>query len=710
MRSAPEPRRAPRTLPAGALALCRAVRVPLLALLPALLLALLLGGLPLAGQTPPDTISPDTVAPDTLPDDTFPADTIPGDTIPADTLPIDTIPADPVPGDTIPADTAVADTAAAPPLENLPRLSPLVPAGMETAVWEWDREELLANRALTLAELLEQIPGVVALRGGDYGTPRMASALGVGGGGIRVFRDGVEMLPLEGSVPDLARVGLGGLEGVRVRRTGRGFRIELESIRPDDHRPYSLVEAGTGDLDTNLFRGAFVHPTALGGNLGLALDRIDTRGPESENPGSVSSIWLRYSYLRGDRFGVVAEFNRGTSDRDTRFVPGEVTRTDWTLRGRARITDGVVAEAFWNSASLATDSAGPDFEPFPFRTDSRTQLGGALTARRGFLGGRAAVRTFSGEGLADRRISAELSATDAEIGGVAASWSRESWPDRTPTRTLLRGWTAPLYGLSVFGSIEDYERAVPFLPALPARSVDGPGTGPGSERPPGSPELPHFVTAPRFTRGTSTRLGARFRWRGLDLAGARLTKEADTVHPFGLPVDRGGPSLEVDERREGWEIAFRLPLLLDGLALTGSGQRWEIGRVPDTDAPAADPVLSWPYFPRRTWAAALDYHDTFYPTGNLEIWADVGVVGRDRMLVPAAPVEPEGGNVAGPSPEVATVPFYQSWYARLQIRVVTVRVFVTWENFTVREENQDFPGRDLPSTRALYGVRWTLWN
>ncbi len=56
------------------------------------------------------------------------------------------------------------------------------------------------------------------------------------------------------------------------------------------------------------------------------------------------------------------------------------------------------------------------------------------------------------------------------------------------------------------------------------------------------------------------------------------------------------------------------------------------------------------------------------------------------------------------------VPFYQSWFVRLQIRIVTVRAFIMWENFTLRQRNQDFPDRILPATRSLYGVRWTLWN
>jgi hypothetical protein len=59
---------------------------------------------------------------------------------------------------------------------------------------------------------------------------------------------------------------------------------------------------------------------------------------------------------------------------------------------------------------------------------------------------------------------------------------------------------------------------------------------------------------------------------------------------------------------------------------------------------------------------------------------------------------------------LASVPFYQSWYGSLEVRIVTVRAFVRWENFTIRRNLQDFPDRLLPQTRAEYGIRWTMWN
>ena len=61
-------------------------------------------------------------------------------------------------------------------------------------------------------------------------------------------------------------------------------------------------------------------------------------------------------------------------------------------------------------------------------------------------------------------------------------------------------------------------------------------------------------------------------------------------------------------------------------------------------------------------------------------------------------------------PGLTGVPFYQSWYARVQVRIVTVRIFFTWENFTLRQNLQTFPGRKLPFARTLFGLRWDMWN
>lgn len=666
--------------------------------LPASLLwILLLGAGPrgLPAQTPPDTLAPPDTAADTVPGDE-PTPGVAPDTLSPDTLPVpepegtDTLP----PLEGAPGDTASADSVAA-RVDTLPALPEGIPPGAAAGVWEWSREEIMAARAHTLAELLAEVPGLIALRGGDYGMPRTVAFPGAAGGGMRIFRDGVEHVPLSGSVPDLARIGLGGIDRVRVERSFGGLRVELRSHRPADPRPFSVVEAGTGDLDTNLLRGAFLHPSALGGNAGVALDRVDSQGRDFQQPGSSSSIWLRYTFVGGDRFGVAAELTRATQDRDTLFLPSRVTRTDWSVRVRGRLAEGLVADAFWALADLETDTSDvtdPAEAAFPFRSDARTQLGARIAVRRGPLFGRFAVRSFDGEGLPSSSLEAEAGARLSGWGGVAGTWRRDAWDPRAVTTVGVRAWTRDYRGLSAFGSWEEFERGVPFLPPVPA---DDGGNGTEGGAPDGGTAGDGSPPGPSFTTGAVGRLGLRFAWRGLDAWAAALTTEADSLHPLGLPMDRARASLAGGERI-GWETSFRIPLLLlDGLDLVGAGQVWE---------PRAEP---WPYFPRRTWNGAVSFHDTFLPSENLELWVDVGMEGRDPMLVPS-PVPGTDGDAA-PSPPV-TVPAYRSWYARLQVRVVTVRVFVNLDNFMRRRVNQDFPGLLLPLNRTVFGVRWTLWN
>jgi hypothetical protein len=176
------------------------------------------------------------------------------------------------------------------------------------------------------------------------------------------------------------------------------------------------------------------------------------------------------------------------------------------------------------------------------------------------------------------------------------------------------------------------------------------------------------------------------------LSAARLRLDTDSLLILGLPMDRDGLTLPGIER-SGWEFAGRVPLsfVLDGLSFDGSATFWDEGAR---------------YLPKRSYQGGFVYHDTFLPTGNLELWGSLGVEGRDPMLVPLA----DPAAVPTEEAEPTQVPFYQSWYALIQVRVLQLRIFVAWENFTVRKGNRDFPGRNLPIFRAHYGIRWYLWN
>lgn len=618
---------------------------------------------PGSAQVPPDTVVVDTaVVADTLRRDTVP---------PTDTL-------GPRPRGAVP-DSVSADTI----FYNLPALDGIGRAGWAQGVWVWERDDLRSSGALTLADLLADVPGVIPLFGGDHGTPVGVTAFGVGGGRVRVLRDGFEVVPLEGGVTDLARVGLVGISRVRVERAMGELVIRLDGLEHDDGRAYSLIEAGTGDQNTNFFRGTFADPVALGGSAGIGLERVDARGARGDEPGNVTGSWLRYQLHRGNEAGLAVDFRRVGSESAATMYASPVTRTDVTVRGRTRLGGGVTAEAYWGKSSHDVED---EDTAYALEGGSRSQFGARAGVVRGPLSAGAAWRRFGGDGLPSSRLDLEGAVDEPRAGGVAASFGRASWSGAATSAARVRGWTRPVLGLSLFGSWESGTYGARSLP------VSGPPVADSAaEEPPDT-----VAPAPLFrvSDGNARRLGAQWTWGSLALAGALLEMEVDSLLPLGLEPDRGQPVLPGGSR-SGWEVWGRLPTPWEPLTLEGSLQQWDEG---------------WSYLPRRTYTAAISFHDVYLASENFEWWWTVGVRGHDPMTVrQVVGLETdEEGRVVGP--ELATVPFYQNWYLRMQIRIVSMHVFVGWDNFAVRRDLQSYPGRLLPITRAVYGIRWTLWN
>jgi hypothetical protein len=521
------------------------------------------------------------------------------------------------------------------------------------------------------------------------------------------------MLPLEGSVVDLARMGLGGLRSVRVVRSATDLIIELESVLAEGGQPYSLVEAGTGDLNSNLFRGTFSHPRALGGVVALAMERVDTRGPRGEEPGVSQGVWLRYARPLPWDGVLVFDYGSRSSEREGLYSPGSASRSDWSLRTRWNPFNGFVGDLYYGSSSIKTEE--PDTLPFDPR--SRTQAGAILSYDSPWLRASGHMRKLSGDGLPETTAHVQARTLMGRFGGLSGEMTWEDWAGKSVSRNRFQAWTSPVWGLSLFAEWGSGEWGLPYLPAVvpsPADQAPDPEDEMDDTEPVDS--FPPVVPGPRFAEHTGTRYGARFNWRGFSLSGALLEVESDSLFLMGLPTDRAGGT-QVGGIRKGFEAAARVPLYPHGFSLVGWWQKWDQADdvyegSPDQDAgttllPEAE--TPWRYLPSESYLASLSFHDTFYPTGNLEVWFDLGARGRSPMAVPLMEeVEMGGGENVRAVPSM--VPFYQSWFVRLQIRIVSVRAFIMWENFTVRQRNQDFPGRILPATRSLYGVRWTLWN
>ncbi len=631
-------------------------------------------GMPHSRDTVPD--EPPPMEPDTLPELPPPPD-------------LDTIPDQEIPeAEIAPEDSIIP--------RNLPEMSQPVPPGWRTGIWEWDREGIQASRAVTLAELLEEVPGVLGIRGGDHGNPVTILGMGLGPGRVRVFVDGSELAPLDGGVLDLSRIGLVGLDRVRVERRMGEIRVHLLGMQMVDPRVYTLLEVGTGDLQTNLFRGTFAHPDALGGNVLLALDRIDTDGPARQEPGAAYGVHLRHAILRNEDGGLAWSVRRMTSRRTEDFFdPRDVNRTDWRLQGRYRIWQDILADGFYHHSSLGVGGDGADADTL-ITQEARSQVGGRLALDRGSWWAEAEARRQGGTGWPDGVQGVEAGALLGNFVGASASMERQSWDGEAGTTLHGRLWTSPVLGVSLFAEGESGRKAVPSMvfPELPAEEPPESGNGDGDEANGDEENGTEVVDRypPRFQELTGFRVGAEFQQGDLSLGAAFLGVDPDSLHPTGLPFDRGGPTV-AGGMRTGIELSGRVPLtpLLDGLTLQGEGQIWEA--MPD-----------WSYGPEKSWDVGIRYHNVFFDTRNLEVWTDVGLRGRDRMAVPLAdPGDPEAGGLQG-------VPVNQSYYARVQIRVVSAKIFIQWDNFTFRDDNMDLPDRALPRTRVFYGVRWTLWN
>jgi hypothetical protein len=606
--------------------------------------------MPLAGdlRLPVDTVRP--------PRDTTkaPADAIPLpgiDTIPP--IPGDTIP--PAPGDTVPTDTLKPVVVVAP---FQPGEAPRWTAG----VWEWDRDALLRSTALTLTELLAQIPGVTPIRSGFLGHPETAALPGGTGGFSEIYLDGFALDPLDAGTYDLSRLELVHLNRVRVERRGGGLRVDLETVAPTDHRPFSMVEAGTGDSGARMVRGTFMTPDFIVGPLALGIERLEGSGLFATEPANTFTGWLKWA--RG--FGPATlqlELRRNSVEWNT---PEKVSmkgfRQDWVVRARSPIAAGLTTEAFLGASSIEDQYADTTVAMRGVQGGLRAVYESDLFWTTATLRGRdqALLPRLEADAAAGLRLpgaihlSGDITNADWRGGRQARSWG-------------VRAELEPITGIRPFVEWSRGTRGVPGL-----RDDDGLAI---------------------LTERDAVRAGGELAWRGARLGAAWNRIEADALADFGLPFDRTG-ALYPGGMLQGLEVNGRVPLLWEPLWVEGWYTRWT----------GANP---WIYLPGQSWRAALVYHDTPMPSGNLEVSARLELSHRDGMLVPTMSAGSEGvPGSAGTSvvPQMTSLDFY------LQIRILDVRAFIRWNNIAHQLNQRDLPTRPFPGQRTFYGIKWSFWN
>lgn len=647
-------------------------------------------------------LAPELRAQDPVPADTAAPrpDTTARPAVPADDTVVLPIPPGQLPEDTLPERRTEADSTRA--ALQFPEFPEARPTGWWIGSWEWDRQELARSVTLSLLELLERVPGLVAVRTGGIGMPAGLGALGGGGGRVRLLLDGYELDPLTSATIDLQQIGLVDLERVRVDRTLTETRIEMFSRRLDDALPFSMVEFGTGDFDVRVLRALFLRPIGERVIFAFGGDLVDSNGIPVRDPAggvlrgapfALTGGFARLSYAFDAETGVQLEYRQAGVTRGA-FVPAggrpgrfadDAARRDVVLRGRAAPLPGLAVDAF-----LGRSSRAPEDTAFSGVETHSTQAGLRALYRGGpgWVSGAARGRLGERAGVAAPGLELHASAGARPLPWLEATGSVRQTTTAGVAGLELEGGAraGPWRGVSLFANLGTGTRGLGILDPdttlvermLPD-TVDANGDSISV-----TDTIAGYVFPAVPSAAAGLRLGAE--WTGeTGRAGvALLALDSDRIVPFGLGFDAFAPPVE-PEPASGVEAFFDLPLRYRALRVQGSYTRFS-----DTGGR--------PYLPLEHGRLGVAFHGV-YREGNLEPTLRAEVVHRGSAIVPGA----DGAAFETAGARHTAVNLYA------QFRVVNVRVFLLWENL-LDAAGADVPGYPLPGVRAVYGVRWNFQN
>jgi hypothetical protein len=226
----------------------------------------------------------------------------------------------------------------------------------------WSKDSLFATGALSVADLLERVPGITTLRAGWIASPTNAAYMG-DVRRVRVFYDGISMDGLDPrgqGVLDLSRINLWGVEDAVVEQGPEEVRVYLRSWRVDNTTPYTRTDIATGDQQTNLYRGYFGRRFDNGAAIQFGAQQYGTTPPSTYGTSSDQlGLVGRVGWAKRD-WSVDAHVTRTSGQRGSFFgetdgdsistVPS--TRSDAYLRVGFRDPD--TSAVWWQAMAVAS--------------------------------------------------------------------------------------------------------------------------------------------------------------------------------------------------------------------------------------------------------------------------------------------------------------------------------------------------------------------
>jgi len=206
----------------------------------------------------------------------------------------------------------------------------------------WTRDSIYTTGAVTLADLLNRVPGVTVYHAGWIGAPASATYLG-DFRQVRVFFDGFEMPvldPRSGGVLDLTTVNIWGAEEIVIEQAPQEVRVYIRTWRVRSTTAVTRTDASTGDQQTNLYRGYYGRRYGGGGALQFGAQQYGTTPPRifgnsSDQLGLMARVGWANKYLSVDAFATNYGRHRGDifGDQLIDTIPTlESSRTDGYVR------------------------------------------------------------------------------------------------------------------------------------------------------------------------------------------------------------------------------------------------------------------------------------------------------------------------------------------------------------------------------------------
>jgi hypothetical protein len=532
--------------------------------------------------------------------------------------------------------------------------------------YDWNRAQLFATGALSVADLLDRIPGVTTFRSGWLATPQTAT-FNADFRRVRVFYDGIELDALDnttGGILDLSTVQIWTLEHLTIERSANELRLYMRTWRVDNTDPYTRVDVATGNEDTNLYRGFYGKRFDNGGVLQVAGQQYGVASPRFAGTGDALSLLTRIGIAR-KTWSVDAFLNRTHATRGIQrpalgrspVLGLDATHTNAYLRAAV----GGVDSGPWAQATVAsvafkgtTDpdrSVGTTTQDTLERRRSETQynLNAGYTLGPARLEIQDRLRALGGTTYNSVSGRFDLATAFGVLSGFA---EHDGFRQLTNADVGIR--LQPLSFIAASGSIG---RVAP-------TSQSFPNAGIGS--------LPNATSA----RG-EVALKIFGPWVSVGMISAdRTAGLAPVVYDtLLLPTTAG--------RITARTASIRGPIK-GGFGIDAWVTRWD---------------LAGPYQPQYQSRSEINFANNFikrFPRGDFEIRVAGVFEYRGSTTFPLS---------AGDIRTIAA----KTLSAQLEIRIL--RAVLTYQQRNILAyQHEIIPGFEMPRVLAIYGVRWDFWN